>query len=51
MHEIVKDYPDMRVFNENEFLFSERLNGKEGDLPSMIGLNATNKRKENHDEA
>ncbi|MBK9300545.1 MAG: hypothetical protein IPN14_08045 [Bacteroidetes bacterium] len=26
MHEIVKDYPDMRVFNENEFLFSEVLN-------------------------
>ena len=45
MHEIVKDYPDMRVFNENEFLFSEVLN-EEGDLSSMIGLNATNKRKE-----
>jgi len=45
MHEIVKDYPDLRVFNENEFLFSEVLN-EEGDLSSMIGLNATNKRKE-----
>ncbi|MBK7691040.1 MAG: hypothetical protein IPJ31_07955 [Bacteroidetes bacterium] len=45
MHAIVKDFSDLRVFDENEFTLTEILN-EEGDLSSMIGLNATNKRKE-----
>ncbi len=45
MLEIVKDFSDLRVFDESEFSFTELLN-EEGDLSSMIGLNATNKRKE-----
>ncbi len=45
MYEVVKDFSDLRVFKENEFTYAEVFN-EEGDLSSMIGLNATNKRKE-----
>lgn len=45
MHAIAKDFSDLRVFDESEFTFTEVMN-EEGDLSSMIGLNATNKRQE-----
>lgn len=45
MQEISKDFPQLRVFQEDDFTLQETSN-HEGDLSAMMGLNAMDQRKE-----
>ncbi|MEN9338887.1 MAG: hypothetical protein RIQ62_199 [Bacteroidota bacterium] len=45
MQEISKDFPQLHVFQENEFTLQETSN-HEGDLSTMMGLNLIDQRKE-----